>query len=225
MNATETAPIMESADLAVMAGGMTVFETAALGIPALILQIAENQKMIAAAWQQSGYAVDLGPLEDLHAEILRKRVSDLMNNTELRRAMSMQAGAWWTVWGPVELPGPFSLPESNKGLESMKTRIIDWREADPDQLRDLYARFPYPPYFGSPLSTIDCRLTGFTRSWRRLKRIQAPSWRVLLVTGFSVPLSCGERRISPITSASKLPRLPTRPLPVTVMQITFPSSI
>ncbi|HOI72906.1 MAG TPA: hypothetical protein PLO63_02055 [Syntrophales bacterium] len=33
----------------------------------------------------------------------------------------------------------------------MKTRIIDWREADPDQLRDLYARFPYPPYFGSPI--------------------------------------------------------------------------
>lgn len=89
MNATQTAPIMESADLAVMAGGMTVFETAALGIPALILQIAENQKMIAAAWQQSGYAVDLGPLEDLHAEVLMQKVSDMMNNMELRRAMSM----------------------------------------------------------------------------------------------------------------------------------------
>jgi len=88
MNATETASIVESADLAVMAGGMTVFETASLGIPALILQIAENQKMIAEAWQHSGYAVNLGPLENLRAEVLRQKVSDLVNDVGLRRAMS-----------------------------------------------------------------------------------------------------------------------------------------
>ncbi|PKN34736.1 MAG: UDP-2,4-diacetamido-2,4,6-trideoxy-beta-L-altropyranose hydrolase [Deltaproteobacteria bacterium HGW-Deltaproteobacteria-19] len=88
MNVSETASIMASADLAVMAGGMTVFETAALGVPALTLQIADNQKWIAGAWQQSGYAVDLGPLEELREEVLHREVSALMKSPELRRTMS-----------------------------------------------------------------------------------------------------------------------------------------
>ena len=89
MNATETASIMESADLAVMAGGMTVFETAALGIPAVILPIADNQKMIADAWQQSGYAVNLGTFQNLSEEVLQRGVSALMKDPELRCSMSM----------------------------------------------------------------------------------------------------------------------------------------
>jgi hypothetical protein len=41
----------------------------------------------------------------------------------------------------------------------MKIRIVGWREADPDQLRDLYLHFPYPPYFGSPI--VDDRLQAY----------------------------------------------------------------
>ncbi|PKN34737.1 MAG: hypothetical protein CVU61_06735 [Deltaproteobacteria bacterium HGW-Deltaproteobacteria-19] len=41
----------------------------------------------------------------------------------------------------------------------MKIRIIPWREADPDQLRNLYVCFPYPPYFGSPI--VDDQLQAY----------------------------------------------------------------
>lgn len=33
----------------------------------------------------------------------------------------------------------------------MDLRIVDWNDADPESLRDLYMHFPYPPYFGSPI--------------------------------------------------------------------------
>ena len=38
----------------------------------------------------------------------------------------------------------------------MSIKIIDWQDADIDLLRELYIRFPYPPYFGSPI--VDERL-------------------------------------------------------------------
>jgi GNAT superfamily N-acetyltransferase len=33
----------------------------------------------------------------------------------------------------------------------MSVRIITWQEADINKLRELYIRFPYPPYFGSSI--------------------------------------------------------------------------
>lgn len=33
----------------------------------------------------------------------------------------------------------------------MKISIVPWAEADPKELKNLYLRFPYPPYFGSPI--------------------------------------------------------------------------
>lgn len=41
----------------------------------------------------------------------------------------------------------------------MTIKIVEWRETDHDQLRDLYVKFPYPPYFGSPI--VDERLQEY----------------------------------------------------------------
>jgi len=38
-------------------------------------------------------------------------------------------------------------------------RIVEWKDADPQALRDLYLHFPYPPYFGSPI--VDGRLQDY----------------------------------------------------------------
>lgn len=88
MDAEETAPYMASADLAITAGGMTVFELAALGVPAMILQIADNQVPITRAWQQCGYGVDMGHLDRLHPEDLQHEIMSLMQDTARREAMS-----------------------------------------------------------------------------------------------------------------------------------------
>jgi len=33
----------------------------------------------------------------------------------------------------------------------MSVRVVRWHDADPEALRDLYTKYPYPPYFGSPI--------------------------------------------------------------------------
>jgi len=33
----------------------------------------------------------------------------------------------------------------------MSIKIIEWQDADLEELRELYLQFPYPPYFGSPI--------------------------------------------------------------------------
>ena len=50
----EIARRMNEADLALIAGGMTTFEVASMGLPALILQIADNQALNARAWDALG---------------------------------------------------------------------------------------------------------------------------------------------------------------------------
>lgn len=87
-NVEETAPYMDSADIAITAAGTTTFEAAALGVPVIMLAIADNQVPIASAWQQCGYGVDLGPLADLDAGDLQRAVSALIGNPEQRKAMS-----------------------------------------------------------------------------------------------------------------------------------------
>jgi len=88
IDAEETAPYMASADLAITAGGMTTFEMAALGIPVMILQIADNQVPITRAWQKCGYGVDMGCLDRLRPDYLQREMMSLMQNTTRRKAMA-----------------------------------------------------------------------------------------------------------------------------------------
>lgn len=80
---------MAEADIAITAGGTTTFETAMLGLPTLILQIADNQRANAQAWDRMGVAVDLGSLDDLSAGKLRDQLVKLAGNPELRERMSV----------------------------------------------------------------------------------------------------------------------------------------
>lgn len=98
-DAENMAYVMASADLAVTAGGMTVFELAALGVPVLMLQIADNQVAVARAWQQCGYGVDLGPLERLDPGELQREIMSLMQDTARRESMSARGKALVDGWG------------------------------------------------------------------------------------------------------------------------------
>lgn len=82
------ARVMSEADAAVIAGGTTTFETAAMGLPSLIVQIAENQKVNAVAWQQHNVGVDLGPLKGLTHDRLREELNALRTDPSRLQAMS-----------------------------------------------------------------------------------------------------------------------------------------
>ena len=84
----EIARRMTEADIALTASGTTTFETAMLGLPALIVQIADNQAANARAWQRAGVAVDMGTLEHLPSAILRNKLVDLASDADLRQRMA-----------------------------------------------------------------------------------------------------------------------------------------
>jgi UDP-2,4-diacetamido-2,4,6-trideoxy-beta-L-altropyranose hydrolase len=85
---TDVARRMTEADIAVTAGGTTTFEMAMLGLPALIVQIADNQRINAQAWERAGVAVDLGPLEQLDTDRLRNELVNLAGDAGLRERMA-----------------------------------------------------------------------------------------------------------------------------------------
>lgn len=60
VNVTDMARRMTQADLAIGAAGSTSWERCCLGVPTLMLELAENQKSIAEALHQAGAAYNLG---------------------------------------------------------------------------------------------------------------------------------------------------------------------
>ena len=84
----EIARYMAGADLAIIAGGMTTFEAAAMGLPSLIVQLADNQTANAAAWEEMGTAVNLGRVEDLSTQLIEYQVESLIAHPGMRREMT-----------------------------------------------------------------------------------------------------------------------------------------
>lgn len=62
VDVSDMAARMEAADLAIGAGGATTWERCALGLPSIIVQIAENQSGIARAMVKAGAALNPGPI-------------------------------------------------------------------------------------------------------------------------------------------------------------------
>lgn len=88
INEQEIARSMAEADLAIISGGTTTFETAAMGLPSVIIQLADNQKYNAGAWQKLGAAIDIGPFDGLTASAFKHQVDSLVNDSGLRKSMA-----------------------------------------------------------------------------------------------------------------------------------------
>jgi UDP-2,4-diacetamido-2,4,6-trideoxy-beta-L-altropyranose hydrolase len=82
------AETMSRMDVALIAGGTTSFEAAALGLPSMIISIAENQAPIARVWQDLEVAVGLGPIESIKAAALADSLARFMRNRSQREKMS-----------------------------------------------------------------------------------------------------------------------------------------
>lgn len=80
--------LMAWADLAVSGGGSTCWELAFLGVPALSVTLAENQRRVAAALAEAGATRALGWHEALDARSLRAAVFELARDPAARRQMS-----------------------------------------------------------------------------------------------------------------------------------------
>jgi UDP-2,4-diacetamido-2,4,6-trideoxy-beta-L-altropyranose hydrolase len=88
-NITDMPELMAWADVAVAAGGTTTWERAMLGLPSLVIVLADNQRELAEASAQGGIGWDLGPHEALSvptlADASRRLLLDARTRAEMAR--------------------------------------------------------------------------------------------------------------------------------------------
>jgi UDP-2,4-diacetamido-2,4,6-trideoxy-beta-L-altropyranose hydrolase len=79
---------MAWADIAVCAGGGTCWEMAFMGLPGVVLMLAENQRVVAEGLSQRGICVNLGPCEKVGPGDIASALSELIHDPERRKSMS-----------------------------------------------------------------------------------------------------------------------------------------
>lgn len=87
-DATDMPELMANADLAITSGGTTCWEMCFMGLPFLMIVIADNQENNARAMQQAGIAESLGRHDNLNREKITAQLQIMMNSQRLRQPMS-----------------------------------------------------------------------------------------------------------------------------------------
>jgi len=92
-NVIDVSGLMAHCDLAVSAAGSTCLELCRMGLPAVLVDLAENQAQIAQEFARRGIAIHLGSLGDVTTEQIAAGVESLMHSGERRRKMSQLGSA------------------------------------------------------------------------------------------------------------------------------------
>ncbi|PAW77385.1 MAG: UDP-2,4-diacetamido-2,4,6-trideoxy-beta-L-altropyranose hydrolase [Verrucomicrobia bacterium Tous-C9LFEB] len=90
-NTSRMPELMAQADLAIAAGGSTSWELMYMGLPSLLVTLADNQKRVVEDLVSRGTAVGLGWHADLREEAVSSIVSELIAHPDRLRSMSEQA--------------------------------------------------------------------------------------------------------------------------------------
>ena len=88
VNTTRMAELMTWADMAVTAGGSTCWELACMGLPALVIILAENQQAVAKGLEERGAVINLGWHHNLTPIKIAQALEGLLLNTVKREKMS-----------------------------------------------------------------------------------------------------------------------------------------
>ena len=85
------AELMAGADLAIGAGGTAMWERCYLGLPSLVVIVADNQLQPVLAAAGAGAVISAGPKESLLPEKLAYHINELQSRPDLLRRMSANA--------------------------------------------------------------------------------------------------------------------------------------
>lgn len=87
-NVRDMRALMDWADMAISGAGSTCWELAYMGLPSLLLVLAENQQLVASSVDVAGVARSLGPVSELRAERLADEIRYLALGPERRESMT-----------------------------------------------------------------------------------------------------------------------------------------
>lgn len=114
------ADLMMTADLAIGAGGVTTWERMCLGLPAVVISIADNQRPASEALGQAGLIGYVGHVTDVTAADLGEMLSSLCDDPRRVAAMS--------VHGQIEVDG-LGVPRLLERLFPTSTERLEIRPA------------------------------------------------------------------------------------------------
>jgi spore coat polysaccharide biosynthesis predicted glycosyltransferase SpsG len=90
-NVTNMSMLMQQCDVAIAAGGSTMYELCAVGVPSICFSLAENQKLMVEYFKMNGLALYAGDYQEVKDELIGEitRLLNYLNeNVEDRRALS-----------------------------------------------------------------------------------------------------------------------------------------
>lgn len=126
------AELLAAADVAIGGGGATSWERACLGVPSLVIGLADNQLAIAQALARDGVHLYLGRVEDMEDSGLRAALAVLLENRCLRTALARAAFAT-TDGGGV-----------GRVIRHLLARHVSFRPATEDDCDRLFAWRNHP---------------------------------------------------------------------------------
>ncbi len=92
INVSNVPELMSLADIAIGAAGATSWERCCLGLPSIVVRIADNQRYLGPLLAQSGAAIDLGP----HNTVTDAELTDAMKNVladKIKRRLMAEAAS------------------------------------------------------------------------------------------------------------------------------------
>jgi UDP-2,4-diacetamido-2,4,6-trideoxy-beta-L-altropyranose hydrolase len=87
----DMASLMTQIDLALGAGGTTSWERCSLGLPSLIVEIADNQHLIANRLHQAGAVYNLGWIDNINGAVIAAALTELCDDRNRVLSMSNKA--------------------------------------------------------------------------------------------------------------------------------------
>ncbi|MEM2915264.1 MAG: UDP-2,4-diacetamido-2,4,6-trideoxy-beta-L-altropyranose hydrolase, partial [Candidatus Bathyarchaeia archaeon] len=113
-NVRDMASLMMKSDVAITAGGETIYELAATGTPAINVSQVEHQNINARELEQAGTVINMGLGRDVSEDRIADEVLYLLKNRDLRQKMSLA--------GKKLVDGRGASRVANLLLEAMKNR-------------------------------------------------------------------------------------------------------
>ena len=84
------AELMSSADISIGASGTSTWERCCIGLPSIVMVLADNQKEIAEELEREGVVVNLGWHGDVTEMDIRDAVQNLLADSDKRRSMGLK---------------------------------------------------------------------------------------------------------------------------------------
>ncbi len=148
-NLPSLAPLMLQADLAIGAGGSTSWERCCLGLPAIIVTLAENQIPIAQELHQQKLAHWLGNAEDANTPAIQQTLNEVLKDEQGLEDWSQRCFSVTQAQGATALAG-YMLLNKDTALHARlanladEKRLLDWAN-DPQTRQNSFNTAPITP--------------------------------------------------------------------------------